>query len=168
MNARRNGFWNFSRRVYARKGVADALLALQGSQSVDVNLMLYCAWHASSGRGALDAGRLAELDRAVAPWRRGVIQALREVRERIRRDAELTVLPGAQGARERVLGAELGAEQVAQQLLESLTDVERSRVPAKQRQRDTVAGVHAYFQYLEADLDDDDRGHVRTFLAALG
>ncbi|HEY9550471.1 MAG TPA: TIGR02444 family protein, partial [Kiloniellaceae bacterium] len=43
-------FWQFSGAVYARRGVAEACLALQQRHGLDVNLLLFCAWAGSNGR----------------------------------------------------------------------------------------------------------------------
>lgn len=156
--------WAFSLRVYARPGVADALLALQNAHGADVNLLLYCAWHAASGRGALSVERVAVLDARLAPWRTAVIAALRDVRERIKGDAALAELPGSGEARAGVLDAELACERVAQQLLESLTETDAGEVSGQDAAAALDASLTACFTHL--GLPPDAGGPVRAALRA--
>ncbi|MFB3151067.1 MAG: TIGR02444 family protein, partial [Alphaproteobacteria bacterium] len=55
MNFPDNPCWDFALVVYRRDGVAEACLALQESQGVDVNVLLFCCWLGESGRGGLSA-----------------------------------------------------------------------------------------------------------------
>ncbi|MDH3713027.1 MAG: TIGR02444 family protein [Gammaproteobacteria bacterium] len=143
-----SGFWDFSLKTYAQPGVADALLTMQNTHGADVNLLLYCAWHAASGRGELFPERIAVLDSRVEAWRRVVIGALRNVREHIKSDAVFTQLPGSRQAREKVLEAELACEQVAQQLLESLTENKPVAISEERAVESFGASLGAYCDYL--------------------
>ncbi|HKS89918.1 MAG TPA: TIGR02444 family protein, partial [Stellaceae bacterium] len=63
-NARRDAdageaFWRFSLALYARPGVAEALIALQDRAGRDVNLMLFALWFGAVRGRRLDAARLA-------------------------------------------------------------------------------------------------------------
>lgn len=141
-----SSFWEFSTRIYNRPGVAEALLRLQHEQGADVNLLLYCAWHAASGRGTLSPTGIAALDQALDPWREAIIRPLRALRERIKHEPALGTLPMAGDARDKVLAAELASERVAQQLLESLT---RNRPAAVADAAGALdSSLQAYFSHL--------------------
>src|SRR5947208_14107979 len=55
-------FWRFSLALYARPGVADALIATQDRTARDVNLILFALWLGAS-RGCRRAGRRRGVDR---------------------------------------------------------------------------------------------------------
>ncbi|WP_162914958.1 TIGR02444 family protein [Desertibaculum subflavum] len=121
------GLWRFSLRLYRRRGVADACLALQDRHGIDVNLLLYAAYAAVSGRGAVDAGALAAANRAIEGWRLLVILPLRRLR------GQLKGVATAAPARKRVLAAELEAEKEAQRRLAGLLGPRQDRTPEARR-----------------------------------
>ena len=105
-----NPLWDYSLEVYARDGVADALLALQDEFGLDVNMLLYAAWLAARGL-QLDTAHLAPLEARVAPWREQVIRPLRRLRRQWRD------YPQAGALRDALKGLELQAEQSQQALM---------------------------------------------------
>lgn len=105
-----NPFWEYSLAVYARGGVADALLALQDEFGLDVNMLLYAAWLAARGL-RLDAAHLSPLEARVAPWREQVVRPLRQLRRQWRD------YPEAGALRDLLKGLELQAEQSQQALM---------------------------------------------------
>ena len=157
-----SSFWDFSVRVYAQPGVSDVLLNMQNTYAADVNLLLYCAWHASSGRGALSDELVQRLDLGVAPWRTAIVKSLRELRERIKTDAAFRILHNAQQTRAKVLEAEFAGEQVAQQLLESLTETEPATVSEADALAAFKSSLEAYWRYL--DLPESTRQPVEAAL----
>lgn len=110
--------WRFSLAFYAQPGVAPACLVLQDQQGFDVNLALYCCWLGLSGRGRIDAARLAAADAAIASWRYGVIKTLRTARRSLKQPAADDT--DAAALRERVRAIELEAERVCQYRLAAL------------------------------------------------
>jgi uncharacterized protein (TIGR02444 family) len=148
-----DNFWDFSLKTYAQPGVADALLTMQNSHDADVNMLLYCAWHAASGRGELLPEHIARLDVRIEPWRTAIIMELRDLRELIKNDAVFTQLPGSRQTRGKVLEAELAGEQVAQQLLESLTENKPAAVSEEQAVEAFSASLRAYCDYLGLQPD---------------
>jgi uncharacterized protein (TIGR02444 family) len=109
-------FWRFSLALYGRPGVADACVALQDRDGLDVNVVLWCCWHASEGR-ALDIAELAAADAQVAPWRTGVVEPLRAVRRRLKLTRPGPVDEGREALRQQVKSAELEAEKHEQAAL---------------------------------------------------
>src|SRR5215212_8897734 len=82
-------FWRFSLALYARPGVAKALIALQDRSGRDVNRMLFALW-AGAVRGlALDAQALAAAEAAIAGLRRETVEPLRALRRRLKTDPDL-------------------------------------------------------------------------------
>src|SRR3546814_14164532 len=77
-------FCQFSGSVYARRGVAEACLALQERHRLDVNLLLFCAWAGCNGR-RLDGGDLGLLRSVARPWQDNVVAPLRAARPEERR-----------------------------------------------------------------------------------
>jgi uncharacterized protein (TIGR02444 family) len=105
-----NPFWDYSLSAYAEPGVADACLAAQDGCGLDVNLLLYAAWLASTGR-ALTEAHLAGVEEEVGEWRSRVIIPLRTLRR------DLKSLAAADTLREQVKALELQSERHQQDLM---------------------------------------------------
>ena len=112
-------FWRFSLALYRREGVAPACIALQDAHGLDVNMMLYGLWLASTGRAVTDA-ELAAADAAVAGWRTHAVIALRGVRRYLREPDPAVDARAAAALRERVKAVELEAERLQQEALFAL------------------------------------------------
>ncbi|MBM3505096.1 MAG: TIGR02444 family protein [Alphaproteobacteria bacterium] len=98
--------WHWSQVVYARPGVAEALIALQDHDGADVNVLLAALW--SGARGA-ERWTDEDLDRILAlstPWQAHVIGPLRQAR----RALKSMPTAEAQRLREGVKRLELDAE----------------------------------------------------------
>src|SRR5437763_7813865 len=109
--------WRFSLALYARPGVAAALLALQDRAGHDVNLMLYALWLGVCQRRRLEAAELAAAAAATQALNSEAVAPLRQLRRRLKEapDAELAAL------RRRALRLELAAERLVQYRLAALT-----------------------------------------------
>jgi uncharacterized protein (TIGR02444 family) len=105
-------------KVYAAPGVAAECLALQRALSIDVNVLLLCAWIGAAKRVALDAAEFASINDAVGPWHDTAVRPLRAVRENIKTLPEMTH-DDVQALRKQVAASELRAEQIEQALLHS-------------------------------------------------
>lgn len=156
-------FWRFSLDLYGKRGVARALLALQRRRGADVNLLLYCCWVASSGRGRLGGGDLGRAEAAIAPWRDAVTLPLRETRDRIKSNDARWRIDGAREVRSRVLDAELASERVTQGLLERMAGEAGAGTDPRE---DALANLLACFEaLLGVEADAEDRAHLDTLLA---
>jgi len=102
-------FWRFSLALYARPGVADALIALQDRAGRDINLILYALWLGVRGV-TLDTAALTAAAAAIAPIDAAAVAPLRRLRRRLRGAAD----PRLATLRRRVLGLELAAERQVQ------------------------------------------------------
>lgn len=74
--------WDYIGRLYARPGAAQALIARQDSEGLDVVLHLFARWAEHAGK-PLDAAAWAEADALVRRWREEVVRPLRAVRRTI-------------------------------------------------------------------------------------
>ncbi len=106
-------FWRFSLALYARPGVADALIALQDRAARDVNLILFGLWLGASRGHRLAAGELAGARAAVAPFTTAAVAPLRQLRRQLKGAAD----PDFAALRRRIAGLELAAERRVQHRL---------------------------------------------------
>ena len=102
-----NPIWDFSLTAYQRDGVAAHCLRAQDDLRVDVNVILYAAWLASTDQ-RLSFAHLEGLDRSIDEWRRRVVQPLRELRQSLREYDD------AAGIRDSVKELELRGEEQLQ------------------------------------------------------
>ena len=137
-------FWDWSLAVYARPGVAAALLRLQDEQGLDVNLLLFCIWAAAAGPGGLRREEVAAARGAVARWRGELLLPLRALRRAC--TAGQHALPASQllRVRQALQQAELDAEHAAQ--LAIAASLGRAGPPAPGS--DPLAGAAAALRHL--------------------
>ena len=84
--------WNYFATLYAEPGTAQALLARQDEQGLDVVLHLFGRWAEHRGQ-PLDDAALAEADALVRGWREEVVRPLRALRRKFKGlDADATRL----------------------------------------------------------------------------
>ncbi len=165
----REGFWDFSLRVYAIDEVAAACLALQERLGVDVNLLLYCCWLGHAGK-ALDT---AGLERALAlsdPWAQQVVRPLRAARSWMKTQddlarhvsaAEYAALRGA------IKAIELRAERLQQQALASIASpLDCEAFPVEDQLELMIDSLKGYFAKTELAIDAQATAMLGTILAA--
>ena len=76
--------WRFSLALYARPGVAHALLALQNRAGRDVNLMLFALWVGATRARRLDPAEFAIAEAAIGPLNVEVVHQLRRLRRELK------------------------------------------------------------------------------------
>jgi uncharacterized protein (TIGR02444 family) len=108
--AETNPFWTFSVTLYKKPGVAQALLDLQDSHGLDVNILLYACFAAVEQRTVSEVDASA-LDGVCADWRDEVIRQLRSVRRK------LAARPDTADISKGLLQLELAAEQRQQAMI---------------------------------------------------
>ena len=101
--------WRFSLALYARPGVAGALIGLQDRAGSKVNLILFALWLGATRAHRLQAAELAAAEAAAAPLDNDAVQPLR----RLRRNLKATADGDIEAVRRRVLSVELAAERQA-------------------------------------------------------
>ncbi len=109
-------FWEWSCTVYAAPDVRDACLSLQDDAGLSVNLALWCAWLAATGRTpspetAAQAGVLSEAFQA------GVVGRLRAARRWLKSPAPALEGKAATALRKQIMETELAAERLEQDAL---------------------------------------------------
>lgn len=108
-------FWEFSLRLYARPGVAEASLALQDRFDADVNMLFFMLWAADNHR-ALSTADIRALIAQVQPWRDNVVRPLRIARRHLKTTTWKS--PETDDLRQRIQAQELDAERMQQFFLE--------------------------------------------------
>lgn len=112
-------FWRFSLDFYRRPGVAEACLALQDGDGVDVNLLLFLLWLATAKR-RVSAGTVAAVAARAERWREDVVRPLRALRRRLKDGSDLVAAGAAEALRTRIKAVELEAERLQQEALYAL------------------------------------------------
>jgi uncharacterized protein (TIGR02444 family) len=152
-------FWRFSLALYARPGVADALIALQDRAGLDVNLILFGLWVGVRHRHELGRNGYAAAAESVAEPS-GVVRSIRALRRQLK-DAGHSDIRRLRGA---VLRVELAAErQVQQQLAACFAAGSLPGVPGDQRSAALANLAH----YLGAEGDSPEAALLRREFAAL-
>lgn len=153
-------FWNYSVKLYSVPGVANACLSLQDSHDIDVNLLLFACWYGET-YGNFSPAILQQALSFSQPWRKQVVQPLRNVR----RWLKLQATP-EEALRKEVKRIELEAEQVQQNRLQTLAQtnkVTRSSPGLKAIRNN----LDALFEALEVELQSS-QDYLKTILQAIG
>jgi uncharacterized protein (TIGR02444 family) len=158
------GFWRFSLALYARPGVAEALIALQDRAGRDVNLILFALWAGAVHGIRLGAATLNRAEVVISDLRAGVIEPLRGLRRRLKSDPAEDV----QLLRGKIVVLELAGERRVQQRLAQILSradrAERDRLV----ERDRLAAAQANLAlYLGAEAQLPEANLVRSALASL-
>lgn len=109
-------FWRFSLGFYRQPGVADACIALQDGCGVDVNILLFLLWLATTKR-RVPLGTARALCAQAAAWRDDVVVPLRTVRRKLKSGSALVERSTAELFRTRIKALELEAERLQQEAL---------------------------------------------------
>ena len=104
--------WRFSLALYARPGVADALIALQDRAGLDVNLILFGLWIGARHGVELERSGFAVAAEAVAEPN-GILRSIRALRRQLGAATDDDV----RHLRRALLRLELAAERQVQQRL---------------------------------------------------
>jgi len=110
-------FWDFSLTVYSRSMVESACLCLQFDHSLDVNVVLFCAWTGGLGI-SLDRSTFECQIAAATEWQELAVQPIRGIRRRLKRLSVAGLsIAGRDALRETIKLAELEAERLEQSVL---------------------------------------------------
>jgi len=108
-------FWEFAVAVYTQPGVSERCLALQEEHAVDVNILLLAAWLGAARGQSLSCEQAGTLIAETAHWREHVVQAMRSLRRRLKRETEAR--PEADDVYQAMKAAELEGERLEQRIL---------------------------------------------------
>ena len=151
--------WRFSLALYARPGVADALIALQDRAGRDVNLTLFALWVGATGARQLGSAELAMAETAIGPLNAGIVHQLRRLRRELKARGDRDI----QTLRRRILHTELAAERRVQNRLASAA---MTRQPEPGRSP-LVAAADNLALYLGDEAGSAEADILRNALAAL-
>jgi uncharacterized protein (TIGR02444 family) len=109
-------FWRFSLGFYRQPGVADACIALQDENGVDVNVLMFFLWFAMQQKEIMPDHARALWEQA-ALWRDHVVAPLRSVRRKLKEGVPLVERDTAEFFRTRIKAVELESERLEQEAL---------------------------------------------------
>ncbi len=112
------GLWDFALRLYKAPDVADACLALQEKNGVDVPVLLFAAW-LKQGSIALSPAKTVQIIGLVDEWRDEVVAPLRAIRQRMKTGPKPGPDKHTETLRDAVKAAELSAERIELMELET-------------------------------------------------
>lgn len=114
-----DSLWEYANRLYAAPGVSDACLRLQDECDVDVCVLMLLLWLAQQRRAMRDT-QVQMILRSSAEWREQVVQPLRGVRRRLKAPPTLIDAADSEALRQAIKAAELRAERLELNALQSL------------------------------------------------
>jgi uncharacterized protein (TIGR02444 family) len=106
-----NSLWDFALRLYKAPDVADACLALQERNGVDVPVLLFAAW-LKQGSIPLSPAKAEQIIALVSAWREEVVVPLRTIRQRMKNGPKPGPDKNTEMLRDAVKAAELSAERI--------------------------------------------------------
>lgn len=159
--------WRFSLRFYRNPAVAEACIRLQDEAGVDVNLLFYLLWLATSGR-TLDRNEVAAIERRIAPWREQVVAPLRAIRRAIKTPPPAIDPATAETYRVKVKGLELEAERLQQEALSALSQTAPRGDTAPSPEAAARANIAAYQAMLPRPLPSEAVAAVLAAFATRG
>jgi uncharacterized protein (TIGR02444 family) len=109
--------WDWVLAAYARPGVPETCLKLQDEFGQNTSVLLWAAWAKPTDPALL--GRATTMARS---WDETILQPLRAVRRALKAPAPPVADAAREGLREQVKAAELRAERVLVETLESLSN----------------------------------------------
>jgi uncharacterized protein (TIGR02444 family) len=152
-------FWRSSLALYARPGVADALIALQDRAGFDVNLILFGLWVGTRHGRELGPDGFAAAAKAAAELN-GIVRDIRALRRRLGGSAEGDI----RLLRRAVLRLELAAERQVQRRLAACAVPVTVSPAAGDRY---VAALANLACVLGEEIDSAEAGILRREVAAL-
>ena len=112
--------WDFSLALYSAPDVESICLRLQDDFQVNVNILLWCCWLEVRGI-RLTPMRLEQACQRIDSWDQTVVAPLRHLRRDIKQHY-LANDPQVEACRQAIKSAELAAEKVELDWLETLAD----------------------------------------------
>ena len=162
-------FWNFAVRTYRCEGIPDACLALQDERGADVNVLLFCCWMGAT-RGEFETesfDRVLEFSHA---WADHVVRPLRSVRTWMKIEGcsdPAMLAESCMTLRERIKKVELQAEQLQENVMQSIVDaIPGVTLGVSEQVRAAIANLNRYFTAEGIDWDSETQTHLDLILQA--
>lgn len=159
-----NRFWDFTLALYGRPGVAPALVRLQDRLGLDVNMLLYCCWAATTGHG-LSVADLKAVEAVTEPWQAEVVRPLRALRRRLKGGFGDLPAAAVEAYRKRINALEIDGERMAQDAMAGLISAAAASADASVAQR-VATNVRAYLHLRGATPGAPDRSDLNLVLRA--
>ena len=158
-------FWNFSLELYDKEGVAAACLELQDVYQLDVNLLLFCFWHASAF-GQVDQELMDKVIEFSIEWRARIVQPLRNAR----RWMKLSPNPSEQFTklREGIKAEELAAEKYQQIRIASLASEYNGNRQCRFGNEDSQINIESLLEALGIARDEKITSRLEIIHSTLG
>lgn len=155
-----SAFWDFSLRLYARPGVADACLRLQARHGIDVNMLLCCLWRGAEGE-RLTRRRIRAMITRVRTLHEQVVKPLRTARITLKSmlDGDPALGAAIAAVRAAVKASELDAEHVEQLILAGMFSEPRA-TGAREPHTLARANAESYCAVLGLRLSAADRADL--------
>lgn len=156
--------WRFSLDLYARPGVAEACLALQGRRGADVNLLLLILWLARRGR-PLEEPVLKAAGAVARDWQSQVVGPVRAARRAAKQAAGPDLY-------HRLKDTELACEQAEQAALVAAVartaggSADTGPAPEAERPRLADLGLRSYLSGLTGRPTDEEEAWITALVFA--
>lgn len=141
--------WTYAVALYERPGVREACLSLQDSVGLDVNVILFCCYGASTGCDPFDRAMWDAVMGVSRRWQGGVVAPLRQARRMLKPMAEDSDTAPAHLLYNRVVQVELDVERLELADLEKLIAAKK---PGLRKPSVALANLDAYTQVVGAPL----------------
>jgi uncharacterized protein (TIGR02444 family) len=162
-------FWNFAVRTYRCEGIPEACIALQDERGADVNVVLFCCWMGAT-RGEFEDesfDRVLEFSRA---WADHVVRPLRAVRTWMKFEGcpdPAMLVENCMNLRERIKKVELQAEQLQENVMQSIVDaIPGVTLGVAEQARAAMANLSRYFAAEGIDWDSETQARLDFILQA--
>jgi len=162
-------FWNFAVRSYRCEDVPEACLALQNERGADVNVLLFCCWMGAT-RGEFQTetfDRVLEFSRT---WADRVVRPLRNVRTWMKIEGcpdPIMAVESCMNLRERIKKVEFEAEQMQENVMQSLVDtIPGVPLSVAEQARAAMLNLRRYCAAEGIDWDHETETHLGVILQA--
>jgi uncharacterized protein (TIGR02444 family) len=150
-------FWKFSTQVYKDSSVEAAMLDLQNSHGLNVNLVLFLAWFGFNGQGRLNQGRVRYLQSVVGHWHERVVKPLRRLRKLAKSHSRELC--------DNLFEEELLAEQAEQLMLaDALWHISYRIKSPSQKMADICRSLLAYCNVAGVKINSEVCNHLKVLL----
>jgi uncharacterized protein (TIGR02444 family) len=106
-------------------------------------VLFFLLWNASEGR-VFNAADVAEIERAIRPWREMAVVPMRHIRRALKTPPPAMGAEAAESLRTRVKAVELEAERLQQEALYGLAQTSRLGRPSPSRSEAARGSVNSY------------------------
>jgi uncharacterized protein (TIGR02444 family) len=162
-------FLNFAVRAYRCEGIPKICLALQDERGADVNVLLFCCWMGAT-RGELESKTLNMVLEFSHSWADRVVRPLRKVRTWMKLEGcthPTMPVESCMNLRERIKKVELEAEQLQENVMQSLVDsIPVVTLSVSEQTRAAALNLRRYCEAEGIDWDKPTQTQLDTILRA--